>query len=283
MAVAVGNSGNIYIGGQAQSNNNIATPGTYAPTMYTAGNYYTFLAKFHPSGQRIWGTYLKIGTLNALSLDNNNHILMTGMSTGSIATPGAHQTVHGGGISTNADAFVMKIKGCSINFATASSNSPVTMGNTINLHASGGLDYSWTGPGGFTSNVQNPQIQNAGSNRQGTYVVTVSDAEYCLDTAHTDVVVQDSATSVREFEKNQIVVYPNPAQEHFVISQGNNIHKTLSIHIYSMDGKEVMHLTSDKKDIIVPVNNIAPGLYYYRFSDAAAQALIKGGTITITK
>src|SRR5450759_1170696 len=40
--------------------------------------------------------------------------------------------------------------------ATAGSNSPVCVGNTINLTSSGGTGYSWSGPNGFTSSAQNP-------------------------------------------------------------------------------------------------------------------------------
>lgn len=66
----------------------------------------------------------------------------------------------------------------------AGSNSPVTVGNTINLSAtpSNGTapyTYSWTGPAGFTSSLQNPSINNAQTVNSGSYMVTVTDASNC--------------------------------------------------------------------------------------------------------
>lgn len=62
--------------------------------------------------------------------------------------------------------------------ATALSNSPLCEGESIQLFGStstpGSATYSWTGPGGFTASVQNPQIDNATTAQGGTYILTVS-------------------------------------------------------------------------------------------------------------
>jgi hypothetical protein len=57
---------------------------------------------------------------------------------------------------------------------TAGSNTPVCAGAPLNLTATGapGSIYSWTGPNGFTSNLQNPVIDPAGLADAGTYNVT---------------------------------------------------------------------------------------------------------------
>ncbi|MFY7911088.1 MAG: CHRD domain-containing protein, partial [Emticicia sp.] len=44
---------------------------------------------------------------------------------------------------------------------TASSNSPQCAGNTLNLNASGGVSYAWTGPNAFSATIQNPSVNNA--------------------------------------------------------------------------------------------------------------------------
>jgi hypothetical protein len=59
---------------------------------------------------------------------------------------------------------------------TASNNGPICAGATLNLTAStvAGATYSWTGPNGFTSTLQNPSIANATTAATGTYSVTVT-------------------------------------------------------------------------------------------------------------
>lgn len=57
---------------------------------------------------------------------------------------------------------------------TASNNSPA-VGAQLDLKAqtiAGATQYDWTGPNGFTSNVQNPSIPNATRAMAGTYYVT---------------------------------------------------------------------------------------------------------------
>jgi len=51
---------------------------------------------------------------------------------------------------------------------------PICAGNAIQLKASGGTTYKWTGPNGFTSTAQNPIIPNATTAMTGNYTVNVS-------------------------------------------------------------------------------------------------------------
>lgn len=58
----------------------------------------------------------------------------------------------------------------------ASSDSPICGTNPLNLTASNvaGATYNWTGPNGFTSNVQNPTIANMSEDFVGDFSVTVT-------------------------------------------------------------------------------------------------------------
>src|SRR6185369_4723579 len=59
---------------------------------------------------------------------------------------------------------------CSPPTATASSNSPVCEGATLNLTGtSNGTTFTWTGPNGFSSTSQNPSISNVTLAAAGTY------------------------------------------------------------------------------------------------------------------
>lgn len=74
---------------------------------------------------------------------------------------------------------------------TASSNSPVEDGGSINLKATatGANSFSWTGPNGFTSDLQNPSISAATYLKTGTYTVRAKVSEDCSTMASTFVLV----------------------------------------------------------------------------------------------
>jgi gliding motility-associated-like protein len=58
--------------------------------------------------------------------------------------------------------------------STATSNSPLCSGNTLNLTSSSGTIYNWTGPNSFTSTRQNPSRANITTADAGIYTVTVT-------------------------------------------------------------------------------------------------------------
>ncbi|MFZ1497717.1 MAG: hypothetical protein WAS72_11715, partial [Saprospiraceae bacterium] len=78
---------------------------------------------------------------------------------------------------------------------TATSNSPVCVGQTINLMTTAptGLAataYDWTGANGYTQNdTQNPSITSATTAMAGNYTVTVTDANACTGVSTVAVVV----------------------------------------------------------------------------------------------
>ncbi|MFN4892360.1 MAG: hypothetical protein ACK5G0_01180, partial [Bacteroidota bacterium] len=60
---------------------------------------------------------------------------------------------------------------------TASSNSPLCTGETLNLTGSSstsGVTYQWTGPGGYSNTTQSPSISGVTTANAGTYTFTVS-------------------------------------------------------------------------------------------------------------
>jgi Secretion system C-terminal sorting domain/Metallo-peptidase family M12/Carbohydrate binding module (family 6) len=79
-------------------------------------------------------------------------------------------------------------------YISASSNSPVNVGNTINLIAdiigginiSSGMTFSWSGPNSFNSVAKSPSIGNANTANAGNYVVTAS-RDNCVNSASTPV------------------------------------------------------------------------------------------------
>jgi len=73
--------------------------------------------------------------------------------------------------------------------ATATSNSPVCLGGTIEFTGGpGGMDsYSWTGPNGFTSDQQSPSITNATASMDGIYTLIITDGGCTSDNATVSV------------------------------------------------------------------------------------------------
>ncbi len=105
--VSVDNSGNVFLTGDTESQNNIATSGSYQDTI--AGLDDGFLVKFNAAGQRQWGTYFG-GTgaelVYSCITDKSNNTYVSGntTSTSGITSPSGHQIVYGGG----GDCFIEK-------------------------------------------------------------------------------------------------------------------------------------------------------------------------------
>jgi gliding motility-associated-like protein len=72
----------------------------------------------------------------------------------------------------------------------SANTSSVCENSTIILNANGGSTYSWSGPGGFTSSAQNPNIPSATMSMNGVYTVTVTSAQGCTNTAVTTATVE---------------------------------------------------------------------------------------------
>jgi hypothetical protein len=95
--------------------------------------------------------------------------------------------------------------------ATASSNSPVCEGATLDLSGSGGNDYDWLGPNSFVqNNSQNAGVTPVSFASAGTYTVTVTDANGCSATAtvSASVIAAPSAPTITELNDT---LFANPS------------------------------------------------------------------------
>ena len=74
---------------------------------------------------------------------------------------------------------------------TANNNGPLCSGSALNLTGGpeGMTSYSWTGPDGFTSLLQNPSLSAITELMSGIYTLSVTDANGCTTTASTTAVV----------------------------------------------------------------------------------------------
>jgi gliding motility-associated-like protein len=77
--------------------------------------------------------------------------------------------------------------------ATANNTGPYCVGGSIQLNGTGGGTYSWSGPNGFTSTLQNPTLP-ATAAAAGVYTLTTN-LSGCVATATTTVVINPVATA----------------------------------------------------------------------------------------
>lgn len=193
--IDINNNNDVFLSGSSKSTNNISTTNTYSDTL-NGNNYDCFIVKFNKFGQRSWGTYF--GGTNSdfnrgIVIDNLGAIYIMGYSysnTG-ISTAGAFQETFANSFAF----FINKFYDCQ-SYTIATSNSPVCLNTTIQLSASGGTNYSWTGPNGFTSTEQNPTIPNAITLNSGQYSCEITGTGGCDNTVTVNVVVGDNLAPI---------------------------------------------------------------------------------------
>ena len=194
--LAVNQGGEVFFCGETNEDTGISTPDAYMPV--NTSNNKSYLIKLGQEGQRIWGTFYA-GVLMwgacYVSVDSAGNIYMLGRTnnTTGMTTPGAFQP----NISAQNSwaAYIVKFGDCSTTGAL-SSNSPVCVGQSINLNAQGGANYLWTGPDNFTSTLQNPVIPLATSRKAGTYSCAISGTVGCDATQTVDIVVGDTVPPI---------------------------------------------------------------------------------------
>lgn len=92
-------TGNVFLCGETNSNNNISTPGAYKVTKSPSND--AFVVKFNSSGLRQWGTYIggnDIDKAIKIKTDSLGNIYLGGttQSASGLATAGVYQNTYGG-------------------------------------------------------------------------------------------------------------------------------------------------------------------------------------------
>ncbi|MBU3681982.1 MAG: lamin tail domain-containing protein, partial [Flavobacterium sp.] len=124
----------------------------------------------------------------------NNQLNLSGL------TPGKYYYFIVDGTSSAVSPFYIETLGASLDCSncnlnpTVASNSPVCENSTLNLTCSEGVSWEWSGPNGFSSTEQNPTIPNVSLLANGTYTVTITDANNCSETRTVDVQISAIVT-----------------------------------------------------------------------------------------
>ena len=200
--LATDQQGNVFMAGASGfSSADILTSNNYT-TLTNNQSLEVLMSKFDSKGNRVWtifygGEFYDYG----LDIDVNDrgyiHLLGFTQSRTGIATPGVHQETFAG----ESDNFIVKFKDCESSI-TASTTPYLCAGEDIVFTASGGTSYTWSGPNGFSSTLQNPVITAATPVQSGTYSVFVTGDSGCDDMRTFEVVVsaQPFANSVNPIE-----------------------------------------------------------------------------------
>ena len=87
---------------------------------------------------------------------------------------------------------------CTILPPPCGNNGPLCVGESLRLVAQGvnGATYHWTGPGGWSSNLQNPERPNVLLSMAGQYALTITVNGQVSEPTYTDVVVANPPTAV---------------------------------------------------------------------------------------
>ncbi|WP_125723236.1 DUF7948 domain-containing protein [Flavobacterium ustbae] len=186
----------LYIGGgnmDFRTDDNLTTPCSFKPNRIRT--HYGYTGKFSTEGNFIWGTYIGNDNTVKIDLDSDGAIFVSGQSSfnDDIADASSYQS----NILGNKNFFLMKFsEDLSFTIPVVTSNSPICTGKTLELKASGGTNYSWTGPNGFTSTDQNPTIPNASSINSGEYSCLITGTGGCDDTKKINVTIGDNVAPV---------------------------------------------------------------------------------------
>ena len=144
---------------------------------------------------------------------------------------------------------------------SASSNSPVTnsicVGQTLNLFAGSlaGATYSWIGPGGFTSNSQNPVKPNVSLADSGIYTVIINVGKCCRFVSTVHVGVKNCTDCLDLFSKE--VFCKNGLYYLTVCIKNNSSHVANSINLISSTAG-----VSYTPNILSPSGGLLPGQTY---------------------
>ncbi|MDI6051012.1 T9SS type B sorting domain-containing protein [Flavobacterium sp. XS2P24] len=270
----VNSNNKVFVTGCTDQTTGIATAGSYSSSNQRQDAY---VIKLNEIGQREWGTYYggngnegingAADVNNKMSLDQLDNIYLVGntTSTTGISTPGAHQENHMlnsvGGLY---NIYLAKFQDC-LSSPEISSNSPICIGNTIELKASGGTNYSWTGPNGFASIEQNPTIPNATTQNSGQYSCSITGTGGCDDTKIIEVIVGDVESPI-----------PNLATLPMVTGDCNTVITTIPTAMDNCSGTITATTSS-------AVSYSLPGTYtvVWNYNDGNGNTSTQNQTITI--
>ena len=152
---------------------------------------------------------------------------------------------------------------------TVTSNSAICTGQNLNFNTTnnntnvGIATYSWTGPNGFTSNIQNPSVNVATASASGTYTLVVVGVNQCAATATSTAIVTQSLPPIV------------PPTVQVVLSN------SITLTATGCAGTVEWYKKSDNQGVTMPISPIITTLYYAKCNLSGCVSA-KSGDVTVT-
>ncbi len=250
---------NVYISGETNSSNGIATVGTYDATY--GGNTDAFLARFNASGVLLWGTYYGGADIDqgwACATSAVGPIYLIGYTTGSstsISTSLSHQAVYGGGSgASSGDAFLVKF--CQAPELPGAITGPTSIcPGTSNTYCvptiPDATSYNWTLPNGqifaTTTNCITTSLITTNGNLS-VYASNNCGITKVKNLAITMLVCRLGSSQSADVlsngisKENGVSIFPNPnSGDRFTVSLNelSNETKTIEMDLYNVFGQKL--------------------------------------------
>jgi hypothetical protein len=143
--------------------------------------------------------------------------------------------------------------------------------------------YNWSGPGGFSSTLQNPTITGALPTQSGTYTVTVTDVNGCTASASTNVIVRPALTAsisgpapVCQNAPNPVVTITNPQTIPVVVTYNVNAGTDLTINVPANGSSTIAHTTATAGTFTYNLVSVA-----YQSEPACSNPISGSATVTV--
>jgi hypothetical protein len=140
---------------------------------------------------------------------------------------------------------------------TTIDNSVTQNGFSLQANAAG-LNYQWIDCA-TNSPIPNATSQTFVATQNGNYAVILSDA-VCTDTSDCISVTGVGITSVSK--KETIRVYPNPAQNYFVVQTDGEL--IGQVEVFDITGKLVKTIKGDTAKLTIPTDALVSGMYFVK-------------------
>ncbi len=178
--------------------------------------------------------------------------------------------------------------------ALATSNSPVCIGDAINLTANSvlGASYNWTGPNGYFSSTQNPVILSATNLDAGSYSLTITNLS-CTSTPSTVIIIVDSCLSedtIVDFNLPEGFSPNNDGTNDLFVIRGIDRFPANTFVIFNRWGNKIFEASPYKNEwdgkstmgVRIGGDELPVGTYFYLLDLGNGSAIYKG-TIYLNK